>query len=320
MRKLAIYWVLFSLIFSAAPAFAAKGKKKTKPDEKIPMSTGIADQMGSLKWGMSPEEVIKLKKKEIEDYFKPLLQKAGGAIEEDNLRTKMLADIRKVSDSYVKFDGQNTGWEVSMLGKEFTHNNGEALIQAKSEKYDEYLFFIENHLWKRFRAFKRDAFKEQLTFPQFVDTLEKYLNKGKHINRVNEMGQEVLGSVEWQDNDTLLRAIDNSSFYGVFCMVFYQKSTLERINSLRSNKSDTRDTPQVEDNSLIDSITSGTAKDDDSNIIDKLTGQTSGKSTQIDQGDSVMGGKSKGSQSSDEDEDKKKDEEKKKSSDDDIFR
>lgn len=302
MKKTLACLVVVTLLLASFGAEAAK--KKKKKTEEIPTSDKIAEQMGDLKWGMDKDDVFKLKKKEIEASYKPQFMKIAGAIEEDRLRTRMLDDLRKLKSSYVEFDGQNTGWEVSMIGREFTHNNAEGLMMAKMEKYDEYLFFIRGKLWKRFRAFKRDEFKG-LTFLEFIDRLENLFGKGKRVEKPNEYGEPVLAQVEWQDGETLLRAVDNSGFYGVFCMVFINKDTLSRIDQLRTNQDDRKRHDDM-DTSLIDSITSGTAKDEHGNIIDDLTGKNHGDS-KIDLSHSVTGKNVK-----DKEEDKGKDKDQKK--------
>jgi len=286
MKTKSIFIVALTLVFFVSlSADAGRKRRKKKKNEEIPHSAAIAEQMEGLSWGMSNDDVFSAKKKTIQEEYKDKFKQVRGAIEEDNIRTKMLSEIRKVKSSYVEFEGQNTGWEVSMIGSEFEHDNGEALMMSKGDRYDDYLFFYRSKLWKRFRAFKRDAFKG-LTFKEFIDVLEKRFGEGKHIKKTNEYGEEVLVKVEWQDDTTLLRAIDNSPFYGVFCMVFYDKAVYSKLGDRVKKKVRTKG-DDYEDPDLIEAITSGTAEDDASNIVEQLTGKKRGKKAGIDIGHSV---------------------------------
>ncbi len=43
----------------------------------------------------------------------------------------MEREVKAVKKSYTKFEGQKSGWDVSIIGPEFAQNNGEAVLSPK---------------------------------------------------------------------------------------------------------------------------------------------------------------------------------------------
>ncbi|MFH1435575.1 MAG: hypothetical protein ABIJ56_07640, partial [Pseudomonadota bacterium] len=65
---------------------------------------------------------------------------------------------------------------------------------------------------------------------------------------------------------TLLSLLDYTTFYGIFCLRFEDRSTLSQIDTLRVNK------PAVKSGaSIVDAITEGTSADGSEDIVDQMT-------------------------------------------------
>jgi hypothetical protein len=270
MKRMAIGALLCALSLSAATnvAYAApkkKAQKAAQQHKEAPNSAEIGKSMGDLKWGADREEVIKKFTDEIREKYKPLLAKATGAIEEDKLRGQMRNELGKIRSSVVDFNGTKTGWDASFLKSEFTHNNGESMFVVGDSNSQNYYFFFNNKLWKWYKAFNAEAFQGK-KFDQFADALQGRF--GKAAAREGEAKQHWL---EWQDNATRLRAVDNNQFYGFYCLVFEDKGTLKHLAELRRNRPDTGSKGNV----LVESVTSGEQGPSDGNpdIIDRITGK-----------------------------------------------
>jgi hypothetical protein len=271
MKRVLIGALLGALTLSSTidPAHAAP-KKKAKAAQEAPASAEIVKSMGDLKWGMTREEVTTYFADKIKAKYKPLLAKASGAMEEDKLRARQKEELAKLKAT--DFNGKKTGLDVSFLKGEFTHHNAESILVVSDDSSENYYFFIQNKLWKWYKAFKADAF-EGKTFAQFAEAIQGRYGKGKQVEGEATHGGGKQSWVEWQDQTTRLRAVDNSGFYGFYCLVFEDKATLRKLPDLRAHKT----VETKKGNSLIDAVTSdeanNAASDSNPDVMDRITGK-----------------------------------------------
>lgn len=257
-----------SATLSLDVAHAAPKKKASKAaaQQEAPQSAGISDAMGNLHWGMTRDEVLGTFVEGIKEKYRPLIAKTkGNAIEEDKLRNKAREELSKIKSSIVDFNGKKTGWDVSFLKGEFSHNNNESMFVVTDDASQNYYFFINNKLWKWYKAFNSQAFQGK-SFDQFATAIQgRY---GKAQVKTGEGKQRFLA---WQDQASSLRAVDNNQFYGFYCLVFESKETLNRLSDLRPNKSNDGNKAHA----LVESATSDAAEESDNNpdIIDRITGK-----------------------------------------------
>lgn len=233
-------------------------------------NAAISAAMGDLRWGMSKAELLAEFTKRVRAEYRPKLQKAPGAIEEDRLRHKMNEDIRRIHESYVEFKGRTTGWDVSFLRDEFTHRNGEAMIVVRDDQAQNFYFLINNRFWKWYRAFNQEVFAGA-DFTQFATALQGRYGQATEKEGVLHEGAAQKHWLEWEDRTTRLRAVDETTFYGFYCLVFEDKNTLGNLASLRRHKRRTGDRGHA----LVDSVTSGeesASGDDNADIVDRITG------------------------------------------------
>lgn len=245
-----------------------RGRHHRQP--RVPHSDAIAQAMGDLHWGMTKEQLMQHFIAKVHEDYKKKFKKVHGAIEEDRLRRQLRDDIKRVRDSYVEFNGQTTGWDVSFLRDEFTHNNGEAMIVVKDDQARNFYFLINGKFWKWYRAFDSSVFAGA-SFDQFAQALEQRYGPSVHREGAVHEGGRTTQWLEWQDRNTRLRAIDNTTFYGFYCLVFESKDVLARLDKLRVHKRPAR----RDGNPLVDSVTSGDEANPDNNpnIVDQITGK-----------------------------------------------
>ncbi|MBX3272554.1 MAG: hypothetical protein KF729_20005 [Sandaracinaceae bacterium] len=252
-----------------------RGGTAATTQQAAPQSAAIAESLGQLRWGMTPEEVHAHFRRQIEERYRPRLAKAPGAIEEDRIRNERDQEIRQLRESYVRFEGTRTGWDLSFLRGEFTHGNRESMIAQRDGNSQNFYFFIRGRLWKWFKAFDASVFQGQ-TFEQFAAAVQ-----GRFGPAADRSGRLVEGGpnqrwLEWQDATTRLRAIDHNQFYGFYCLVFEDKATLDQLAQLRTN---TQQPSGQGDHALVDAVLlpeGGSADSSDSNpnsdIADRITG------------------------------------------------
>jgi hypothetical protein len=263
---------LLTVVLGAGLAHAdgKKGKGAKEKEAKIANSPAIAESMGELKWGMSKDDLLTKVTDKIKEKYRPLVAKSKSAMDEDRLRTQAKDEMRAARESYVEFTGGSTGWDVSFIKGEFTHNNDESMIVVRDENSQNFYFFFGGRLWKWYKAFDASVFKAG-DFQSFAASVQRRFGEATDVHGQMADGAGERHWLEWQDDSTRLRAIDQTSFYGFYCLVFEEKETLKNLARLRTNA------PKREEkrHALVEAVTSGdTAQPDDSpNIVDRITGK-----------------------------------------------
>jgi hypothetical protein len=251
---------------SGAQAEKKSKKKGGKGKEAaVPTSDKIADAMTGIKWGMSREELLKQSVTKIKEKYRPLIAKTKDAVEEDRLRQEARQELDAIKKGTVDFDGRSTGWDVSFLKGEFTQNNNESMLVVRDGNSQNFYFFIEGKLWKWYKAFDAAVFPAG-NFGVFSATLEKRFGPGKEA----EAGKRKW--LQWQDKATQLRAVDETDFYGFYCLVFEEKATVGQLAKLRSNSSDDGGGKK---HAFVEAVTAGRSEnpDDSANIADRISGR-----------------------------------------------
>jgi len=270
--KRVIIGVLLSTFIVGAFVFdadAQRRRRRQRRQQAAPQSAEIAPALGELRWGMTRDEVYDQFVKQIRERYRPRHAKARDAMAEDQLRHREREEIRRIRRSYVRFRGQTTGWDVSFLRDEFTHGNGEAMLVVRDSNSQNFYFFIRNRLWKWYKAFDAEVFAGQ-SFEGFAGALQGRFGRAlQRTGRMTDRGQEKQW-LEWQDQSTRLRAIDENRFYGFYCMVFEDKNTIGQLDQLRTNTQARGD----DGHALVDAVTTDDSEASSSNqdIVDRLTG------------------------------------------------
>jgi len=237
---------------------------------------------GTFKWGMKPEEVMAQARTSVEAKYEARIDKAKqdpGL--QQRIRDEMQRELTAVKKSYTKFEGQKSGWDVSIIGPEFQQNTSEAVLVTKEDVWTRYFFFFEDGLYKMFLAFNKDAIGGK-TFQEFGKAMESKYGHAKEVYRDDKSKGGVvhkLDHYEWSaGGGDRLRLIDRSEFYGVYCLVLYDGAVQDRVNDRRK----VVNPGEVKRDELVDSVTGSHAKetkgsDIDDDIIDRVVGKETKK-------------------------------------------
>src|SRR4051812_18837269 len=106
----------------AAPAKKAPAAKKPAPPAKpakpavAPMvdaehKKALAEKFAGFKFGMTKDEVLKVLQKQIEDRFEEKIKATTDMAQQDHFRKDRKAELARIAQTYVKFDGKKTGWD-----------------------------------------------------------------------------------------------------------------------------------------------------------------------------------------------------------------
>jgi hypothetical protein len=268
---------------SSAPAFA-KGKSRGGGDavpagnaEEIDKLKAVRlgdPKAGTFKWQMSPEEVMGLVRNSIAGKYQSRIEGASqDPGKQQRIRDEMEKEVMAVKKSYIKFEGQKTGLDVSIVGPEFQQNTGEAVIVAKEDIWTRYFFFFENGLYKMFLSFNKDAI-EGKGFREFGKGMEAKYGRAKEVYRDEKMKdgmKHILDHYAWTARGDTLRLIDRSEFYGVYCLVLVDSKAQDRANEKRKYTNP----EQPRGDALVEAVTAkgGDDRDSNDNIIDRITGK-----------------------------------------------
>jgi hypothetical protein len=272
----------------ASAAIAAPKKRAGKaPAEKVPVSAEISKSMGDMAWGMGKEEIQKKLIEKVKEHYRPLVAKARDAVAEDYLRQQANEEIKRIRDSYVEFRGTSTGWDVSFLRGEFTHGNDESMIVLHDNNSQNFYFFMGGKLWKWYKAFDAEVFPAG-NFSSFSGAVTRRFGEAKDAHGELSPGSGDRHWLEWQDDKTRLRAVDQTDFYGFYCLVFEEKATVANLARLRTN---TREVAGGK-HALVEAVTATPSADPDSSpdIADRITGKIRARQDAPASGSAAEGG------------------------------
>jgi hypothetical protein len=275
-------------VAASTPSYA-KGKKKGGGEGSAPVaSSKEVDKLkavrlgdpdaGTFKWGMKPEEVMAATRLAVEGkYKKRIVDAAADPGKQQRIHDEELRELNAVKKSYTKFEGQKSGWDVSIVGPEFQQGTGEAVLVTKEEQWTRYFFFYEDGLYKMFLAFNKDALQGK-SFADFGKGMEARYGNARAVYRDDKTKagiNHVLDHFAWTAGPDRLKLVDRSEFYGVYCMVLYDQSTHERVVEKRKIVNP----GTVEKDELVEAVaTRGKdGADENDDIIDRVVGHETKK-------------------------------------------
>ncbi len=230
--------------------------------------SALEESMGEIQWGWTPKQVYQHLKKGIEASYQEPLAKTTDAIEEDRIRHKMAEEARQIRDSYFEFDGTATAYDSGYLKGEFTHNNGESLLRVRTKNTQDFFFFINDKLWKRYRAFDASVF-EGASFDEFGKALQQRYGRAKKKSGALHQGGPEKQWYEWREPRIIAKAVDNNEFYGFYCLILEDPKTVAQLGKLRKNK-----VAKVESKgNLVDMVGDEDETDQNADIADRITGE-----------------------------------------------
>ncbi|MEZ4472539.1 MAG: hypothetical protein R3F60_17445 [bacterium] len=245
--------------------------------------TGISSVLGTLDWGVSTTAVLKSLEDELEGRYDERLRKAD-TLEVDRILREKREDLKRIKDSLVRFDGQRTGFEASIVADDFRTGNGEAMLKVEDGAAQRYFFFKDEQLWKVLVIYSSNVAR-QLDFAGFVGQVEAKRGPAKGRTPDPKDGKRIIAAT-WEDELTRL-VVQDRSLFGTYAMMFLDKARGVPIEEGRSPRSNPL-APIVDSraDSMIDDIMAegGGAE---ANVVDKITGQDHAVELEMGGGDVV---------------------------------
>ena len=185
---------------------------------------------------MKPEEVMAQARTAVEAKYEQRIDKARqdpGL--QQRIRDEMARELTAVKKSFTKFEGQKTGWDVSIIGPEFQQNTSEAVLVTKEDIWTRYFFFFEDGLYKMFLAFNKDAIGGK-NFQEFGKGMESKYGHAKEVYRDDKTrGGVTHGSITTSGRPAAVTGwVDRPvRVLRVYCLVLYDGSVQDRVNENR---------------------------------------------------------------------------------------
>jgi hypothetical protein len=217
-------------------AESAKSAKPSKPGKPaappaVDTTAAIAEALGGLRWGMSKDDLLKLLKKRIQAEFERRIKVERDVMRQDALYQEAKDRARRIHESFVTFNGQKSGWDVSPVANEFTHGNDEAMLVVANGRSRELYFFMHARLWKWYRELAPDA-PELAGAEDALATFKARFGRGKpQHDRVDETKQAYPGAT-WSDESTRVTALERGSD---ICLIFEDLRIVPQLVVLRHN-------------------------------------------------------------------------------------
>jgi hypothetical protein len=265
---------LIALLVAASPAIAKRGGGRGAPAN----ARAIGELAGKFKWGMSPEDAEKIIGESIHARFVELMKKEPDVYKQDQLRKDERDEIQKVKDSYIKFDATSPtekAWATSLIQQEFAPRNDESMLTMWEKDQRRFLFFWHERLYKQYIAFNAEhpVFAGK-SFDDFAKIIQnRYGPAQMKFAAMKTRDDMTLHHLEWPaSGEFQLYAIDQSDFYGNFCLVVFSPSVAKQVDAARTE----RNTKPVRGNAVIDAVTKPerVSGDVNENIVDQITGKT----------------------------------------------
>jgi hypothetical protein len=111
----------------------------------------------------------------------------------------------------------------------------------------------------------------RLAFNTWVESLEQAYGHGLRVPRSD--APDRLETVIWQDANTRAHVIDNSTFFGAFCLVFEDKGTVSRLSELRHNAPAKNQNAQATRPVIENPQVGNVEGDSNTDIVDRITGK-----------------------------------------------
>jgi hypothetical protein len=240
MKRAAIAALLFASgalsLASSVVTVAAAPSAADAPT--VPTLAGVIEK--EIHWGMSHADVTDTYNKVgglFDREYAPQLRLLQPGVQQQQLEADR--DTRKANfeRSLTKFVGDApTGYDVTALHGEYTYRNEESVQRLFKDSKTRYFFYIRDRLWKVYDEVPlKDGGKLGATYQDAITKLNGALSVAGRIRPANQSQGLERTEVDWQDRSEHLRAIDRSSEHLVG-LVVEDKSTLQNLSSLRSNK------------------------------------------------------------------------------------
>lgn len=256
----AVLFAALTLGFSA-PAFASGGN-----------ADGLGEVLGDIQWGDSRQNVIqKLKSQGMKELREDEKLKRDRVLLQQE-RKKLMDRLGEAEKSHTRLEGDNTGYEVSVIADEFSSNNGESFIRIKDKVAQRFYFFLSGKFYKLVVAYN-PAYIRNVGFESFVGSSVNKYGRPAVAEYDSIRGEDQLAVVQWENPEVILAVKNKKELFNTYTMSFTDRQTLKRLaasgRTVGGSEKDEED---------VSAAVRGLMQDGDhnrnANVVDGLVGST----------------------------------------------
>ena len=173
---------------------------------------------------------------------------------QQRIRDEMTREINAVKKSYTKFEGQKSGWDVSIIGPEFQQGTGGGGAGDQGRRLDPLLLLLRGRALQDVPGVQQGRPGRASRSPTSARAWRPATATRKAVYRDDKTKggiNHVLDHFDWNAGPDRLKLVDRSEFYGVYCLVLYDQSTHERV----AEKRKIVNPGTVEKDELVESVT-----------------------------------------------------------------
>jgi hypothetical protein len=270
--KNVVLLLIAAMLMSSTVVAKKRRRARQAPKQASEQTTKeVSRLLGKFKWGMHVDKVMAQLEKDIRESYKKRIEREKEPFQQDRLRRERDEALKKLKKDHVRFEGKSTPWDRSLVDQEFVHKNNESLVVRWGERDRRFYFFHEGRLWKVYIAFNASLYRDK-TFADFAEVMERQFGPAERKYKMSLKGEAVMSHLEWPPaGRTTLIALDNTDFYGNFCLVLIDRKgakEVRRTRKINAPKKRYRD-PLVEAVTRKDS----TKRAGPADIVDRITGK-----------------------------------------------
>jgi hypothetical protein len=202
--------------------------KKSMPAVSAEHKKALAELLGAFKFGMTKDEVIGVLTKQLDDAYADKIAATNDIHTQDQLRAEKKDKIAEITKTFVEFNGQKTGWDVSVIDDQFARNTDESMLvywENSGGKNQRFFFFYDGKLWKMFLQLASNQIAEEgRNFDAFRQAMEGRFGPGL----VDPTGEE------WATSDIDVKAVNRLRFYDAFCLVVSDPKRAKEVEATRA--------------------------------------------------------------------------------------
>lgn len=221
--------------------------------------------MDVYRFGMTKAQILSALEAQISDRYDKKIFATSDVYQQDKLRRERDQEIERIKSSYVEFKGKTTGWDVSLIDDQFTHNTGESMLvsweQIGGRNQRRFFFFQGGRMYKMVLALDTTMIdKEQRNFETF---------KGLMIRRYGT-ARELDDGLLWATKKYFLIAQDKLTHYDTLCLSISDPGLSRKVMKLRAQheRKEKKRSPIIR--AMIDTTDEGPSLDEGANVIDNI--------------------------------------------------
>jgi hypothetical protein len=195
------------------------------------------EALGGLSWGATPDDVLAHHRERVMARYRLDIAGIRDPIAIDRLRRQAEQRVREMDESHERFDGQRTGYEVSVLQNELVVGTGMSMMTIRQDETVRQYVFVDDALRKMIVTFDQ-ASLGYVGFEPFVNQLSAVLGGPSDTEwREDDIGVRQLVRAVWTDGETRIRAEDKSRMFASFIVVYGDASHADDASTVSADAS-----------------------------------------------------------------------------------